>query len=208
MSGERREIANPAAALAVLARARTDEIVVLSESTRQDWPPLSNRPELDISITGSMSKASSFGLGVALARPDIQVWVLDSDGALLMNLGSLVTIARAKPTNLLHVVYDNAAYDTTGGQPTPGAGMVDFCALARGAGYPSACAYDELASFESDLPSILAGPRPALVVLTVASIGRRPTVAGMTPMRGAFESIRDYLARREGPPTLSPAGQL
>src|SRR5438874_6461618 len=122
MSSGRREMGEPSAALKVLSRARTDEIVVLSESNRQDWPPLSTRPELDIPITGSMGKASSFGLGLALARPDINVWVLDTDGALLMNLGSLVTIAKAKPANLLHVVYDNEAYDTTGGQPTPGAG--------------------------------------------------------------------------------------
>ena len=195
MSRGRREIAEPAAALQVLSRARTDEIVVLSESTRQDWPPLSTRPERDIPITGSMGKASSFGLGLALARPDIRVWVLDTDGALLMNLGSLVTIARAKPANLLHVVYDNEAYDTTGGQPTPGAGIADFTALALGAGYPVAHAYDQLEDLERDLASILAGPRPALVVLKVASLGRRPMVGGMRPMREAFASIRDYLAR-------------
>src|SRR5215207_1271260 len=133
------------AALKVLSQARKDEIVLLSESTRQDWPPLSTRPELDIAVTGSMGKASSFGLGLALARPDIRVWVLDTDGALLMNLGSLVTIARAKPANLIHVVYDNNAYDTTGGQPTPGSGIVDFAAVALGSGYPRAVAYDDAA---------------------------------------------------------------
>jgi thiamine pyrophosphate-dependent acetolactate synthase large subunit-like protein len=195
MSNGRREIAEPAAALRVLSRARTDQIVVLSESTRQDWPPISTRPELDIPITGSMGKASSFGLGVALGRPDKQIWVLDSDGALLMNLGSLVTIAKAKPANLLHVVYDNEAYDTTGGQPTPGAGIVDFCAIALAAGYPVARAYDDLADLERDLDSILAGPRPALLVLKVASLGRRPSVGGMRPMREAFASIREYLAQ-------------
>lgn len=195
MRSARREIAEPAAALEVLARARTDEVVVLSESTRQDWPPLSTRPDLDIAILGSMGKASSFGLGVALARPDIRVWVLDTDGALQMNLGSLVTIARAKPANLLHVVYDNEAYDTTGGQPTPGAGIIDFKAIALGAGYPAAHAFDQLEDLEEDLPSVLAGPRPALVVLKVASLGRRPRVAGMTPMRDAFVSIRDYLSQ-------------
>ena len=190
----RREIAEPAAVLRVLSRARTDEIVVLSESTRQDWPPISTRPDLDIPITGSMSKASSFGLGIALARPDLRVWVLDSDGALLMNLGSLVTIARAKPANLLHFLYDNEAYDTTGGQPTPGAGMVDFTALALAAGYPVARAYDRVEDLDRDLPSILTGPRPALVQLKVASIGRRPSVGGMRPMREAFAAIRAQLA--------------
>jgi thiamine pyrophosphate-dependent acetolactate synthase large subunit-like protein len=194
MNRGRTEIAEPAAALGVLSRFRTDEIVVLSESTRQDWPPLSTRPDLDIPITGSMSKASSFGLGVALDRPELRIWVLDTDGALLMNLGSLVTIARAKPANLLHLVYDNEAYDTTGGQPTPGAGIIDFTALALAAGYPVAHAYDRLDDFERELPSILAGPRPALVVLKVASLGRRPMGGGMRPMREAFAAIRDQLA--------------
>jgi sulfopyruvate decarboxylase subunit beta len=198
MSSARREIAEPAAALRVLSRARSEEIVVLSESTRQDWPPLSTRPELDIPITGSMGKASSFGLGVALARPDLQVWVLDSDGALLMNLGSLVTIARASPANLIHFVYDNEAYGTTGGQPTPGAGMVDFQAVALAAGYQVARAFDRLDDLERELGSILAGPRPALVVLKVASLGRRAMVGGMRPMREAFASIRGLLAQGSG----------
>jgi phosphonopyruvate decarboxylase len=141
-----------------------------------------------------MSKASSFGLGVALARPDLGVWVLDTDGALLMNLGSLVSIAKAKPANLLHVVYDNEAYDTTGGQPTPGAGVADFRAIALGAGYPAAYAFDDLEVLEEELPAILAGPRPALVVLKVASLGRRDNVEGMKPTYQAFVALKDYLA--------------
>jgi phosphonopyruvate decarboxylase len=200
MSAARREMPEPQAPLKVLARARTDEIVVLSETARQDWPPLSARPDLDIAVTGSMGKASSFGLGLALARPDVRVWVLDTDGALLMNLGSLVTIAKAKPANLLHFVYDNNAYDTTGGQPTPGSGMVDFAAVALGVGYPRALAYDQVADFERDLPTILASPRPALVVLRVASLGRRQGVAGMKPTYESFVAIRDYLAQHAARP--------
>ena len=194
MNTRRREMPNPSAALEVLAKARTDEIVVLSESTRQDWPPLSTRPELDIAILGSMSKGSSFGLGVALARPDVKVWVLDTDGALLMNMGSLATIANMKPANLLHVVYDNGAYDTTGGQPTPGAGLVDFRAIALGAGYPAAYSFDDVEEFQEALPGILAGARPALVVLRVASLGRRDGVSGMRRMGEAFSSISEFLA--------------
>jgi phosphonopyruvate decarboxylase len=191
----RREIAEPTAALQLLSKARTDEIVVLSESTRQDWPPISTREELDIAITGSMGKASSFGLGIALARPDRRIWVLDTDGALLMNLGSLVTIARSKPANLLHFVYDNNAYDTTGGQPTPGSGMVDFERFALDAGYPQARSYDDLAAFERDLPAILASTGPLLVVVKVASLGRRASAGRMKRMYDSFTTIRDVLAR-------------
>ena len=183
-------------ALKVLSRARTDQVVVLSESCRQDWPPLSTRPDLDIAVTGSMGKASSFGLGVALSRPDVGVWVLDTDGALLMNLGSLVSIARARPANLLHVVYDNDAYDTTGGQPTPGAHMADFRSLALDAGYPSAVRFEDVAELERELPAILAGRQPALMVLKVASRGRRANMT-MKRMRESFYAIKDSLAARQ-----------
>ena len=84
-----------------------------------------------------MGKASSFGLGVALARPDIKVVVLDGDGSLLMNLGALVTIAALAPKNLLHVVLQGSTYDTSGGQPTPGQGILDWATVAKGGGRPS-----------------------------------------------------------------------
>ncbi len=183
------------AALKLLSAARKNEIVVLSESTRQDWPPLSTRPDLDIAVTGSMSKASSFGLGVALARPDIRVWVLDTDGALLMNLGSLVTIGSARPANLLHVVYDNEAYDTTGGQPTPGAGVIDFRKLALDSGYPRGFRFDQIDDMEAGLPQVLNGEGPTLLLLKNASRGRRP--GGMTAGRNtiqAFYEIKKHLA--------------
>jgi hypothetical protein len=67
--------------------------------------------------------------------------------------------------------------------------------MALAAGYPVASTFDQLEAFERDLPAILAGPRPALVVLKVASLGRRENVGGMRPMRDAFVSIRDYLAQ-------------
>jgi len=189
------EVMEPPEPLKVLSGVRGDEVVVMSESTRQDWPPLSTRPELDISITGSMSKGSSFGLGLALARPDVRVWVLDTDGALLMNLGSLVTIARAKPRNLVHFLYDNGAYDTTGGQPTPGTGMVDFERMALDAGYPRACTFTRLEDFQSRLQETLTGPLPVLVVLKIASRGRRKNFT-MARMPDQFAGLTEQLAKR------------
>src|SRR5947199_8183886 len=67
---------------------------------------------------GSMGLASSIGLGVAMARPEIDVIVLDGDGSLLMNLGSLATIGVVQPANLIVIVMDNEEYGTTGGQKT------------------------------------------------------------------------------------------
>ena len=83
---------------------------------------------------GSMGLASSIGLGLALARPDVRVIVLDGDGSLLMNLGSLATIGLLRPANLIVVVMDNQEYATTGGQPTPTAHGADLEAAARAMG--------------------------------------------------------------------------
>ena len=83
---------------------------------------------------GSMGLASSIGLGLALARPDVRVFVLDGDGSLLMNLGSLATIGLLRPANLVIVVMDNEEYATTGGQPTPTADGADLDAAARAMG--------------------------------------------------------------------------
>ena len=86
---------------------------------------------------GSMGLASSMGLGLALARPDLRVFVLDGDGSLLMNLGSLATIGWTRPKNLVVIVWDNEEYGTTGGQETATAHGADLEAVARAMG---ACA--------------------------------------------------------------------
>ncbi|HMD35914.1 MAG TPA: thiamine pyrophosphate-dependent enzyme [Vicinamibacterales bacterium] len=80
---------------------------------------------------GSMGLASSLGVGIALAKPDVFVIVLDGDGSLLMNLGSLATIGLLQPKNLLVIVMDNELYATTGGQATPTAHGADLAAAAR-----------------------------------------------------------------------------
>jgi thiamine pyrophosphate-dependent acetolactate synthase large subunit-like protein len=80
---------------------------------------------------GSMGLASSIGLGLALAQPELRVFVLDGDGSLLMNLGSLATIGLLQPVNLVLVVMDNEEYATTGGQATPTAHGADLEAAAR-----------------------------------------------------------------------------
>src|SRR3989442_12746438 len=89
-----------------------------------------DRPE-NFYTWGSMGVASSIGLGLALARPDARVFVLDGDGSLLMNLGSLATIGLLQPSNLILVVMDNEEYATTGGQQTPTAHGADLEAVAR-----------------------------------------------------------------------------
>lgn len=127
---------------------------------------------------GSMGLASSIGLGLAIARPDRRVIVLDGDGSLLMNLGSLTTIATVAPPNLLVIVWDNGSYALTGGQATPTAGRTDLAAVATGAGIAAVASAHDLAGFEEALTRLLDRPGPALLVARVEpgnSEGRPPT---------------------------------
>jgi thiamine pyrophosphate-dependent acetolactate synthase large subunit-like protein len=97
----------------------------------------------------SMGMASSIGLGLAIARPDLRVIVLDGDGAILMNLGSLATEVTAGATNLVHVIWDNGGWEITGAQPAGTPFGVDLATVARGCGYMRAETADDLDSFRT-----------------------------------------------------------
>jgi phosphonopyruvate decarboxylase len=88
-------------------------------------------------MVGSMGCVGTFGLGIALNKPEFNIWVIDGDGALLMRMGSLATIGYYHPHNLLHILLDNNAHDSTGGQKTVSHNM-DFVAIARACGYAQA----------------------------------------------------------------------
>lgn len=92
--------------LEVISEMRTDEIVVATMSAIKDWGRLSSSA-LDFYVAGAMGYASSVGLGLALAQAKRKVVVLDGDGSLLMNLGTLVTIVGVQPKNLIHFVLEN-----------------------------------------------------------------------------------------------------
>ncbi len=151
-------------ALAALARLRTDEIVVATYQAAFDWMRLAPHRLNYVSI-GAMGVASSHALGLALGRPDRRVIVLDGDGSLLMNLGSLVTIAGAAPRNLVHFVCANGVYEANGSHPLPN--PVDFPAIARAAGIPHVFAFEDLADFTASLPEVLALQGPVFAALRV-----------------------------------------
>jgi len=161
---------DPVRALQTIAQHRTNEVVVTTMSSSRGWPEFSQRPDLDLPLRGCMGKASSLGLGVALARPDRRVIVLDGDGSLLMNLGSVVTISGLAPSNLVHVVLEGHTYDTSGGQPTPGEGRVDLAGLAKAAGYKTAVSIEDDADLEARWPDLVAAEGPTFVRLHVPSM--------------------------------------
>ena len=154
-------------AIRAINRERGQAIVVNTMTPNRYWTAVSGNPDLDLPIFGGMGKASSVALGLALARPDKRVVVLDGDGGLLMNLGSLVTIAEQRPANLVHIVFEDGVYFTTGGQPVPGAGKVDLAGMARDAGIKESHQFDDLEDFASELPDIMAKKGPVFVCLKV-----------------------------------------
>jgi thiamine pyrophosphate-dependent acetolactate synthase large subunit-like protein len=127
-----------AAATRLLAERLTREVVVSNLGQASlDLQQIADRP-LNCYTYGAMGQCSSIALGIALARPDLRVVCLDGDGSLLMNLGSLCTIAAEGPRNYALVVWDNEVHQTTGGQPTATAAGADLAAIARGAGIEKA----------------------------------------------------------------------
>ncbi len=113
-----------------------------------------------------MGLASSHGIGLALARPERRVIVLDGDGSLLMNLGTLVTIASVAPKNLVHLVCQNGTYEANGGHPLPNP-EVDFAGMARSAGIPRCTSFSDLADFETRIGEVLHAEGPVFAVLNI-----------------------------------------
>lgn len=148
-----------------------EDIVVAVYQSCFDWLALTDH-DLTYVATGAMGQASSHALGLALACPDRRVLVFDGDGSLLMNLGSLVTIAGAAPQNLHHFVFANGIYEVNGAQPLPA--TVDFAAMARAAGYARAETNDDLAGFKAALPKILDSTGPTLTELNVVKGAEYP----------------------------------
>jgi len=123
-----------ATATSLLAERLTREVVVSNLGQASlDLQQIADRP-LNCYTFGAMGQCSSVALGIALARPDVRVICLDGDGSLLMNLGSLCTIANQAPRNYALIIWDNEVHQTTGGQPTATAARSSLTAIARGAG--------------------------------------------------------------------------
>lgn len=117
----------------------------------------------------SMGMASSIGLGLALARPDLRVVVLDGDGSVLMNLGSLATEITSGASNLVHVIWDNGGWEITGGQPAGSPFGVDLEAVARGCGFRRTATVENLDAFRKAVAAAMADAEPWLIVARIDS---------------------------------------
>jgi thiamine pyrophosphate-dependent acetolactate synthase large subunit-like protein len=147
----------------LVSRAPQALIVAGPGNAKFDLAATGDRPQ-HFYIWNSLGLAPSVGLGLALAKPEQKVIVLDGDGGTLMNPGALVTIARLAPSNLLHIIWDNGQYQLTGGQPTATATVTDLAAMGRGAGLQQVAAVTTMTEFKAELETWLKEPGPWLVV--------------------------------------------
>jgi phosphonopyruvate decarboxylase len=185
----------PEDVLRAIAAARGDAICVPTMTTAPAWREIAP-DDLSIVCQGFMGGASTLGLGLALARPERRVIVFDGDGSLLMQLGSLATIAGARPRNLVHLLFKNGVYHTSGAQEIPGGLTVDFVQMAKGAGYREAYTIKDIGEFRRRLGEMLTAEGPLFAELITGLSEQTPmTVRGAgTPFHQQVEKLRGKLA--------------
>jgi sulfopyruvate decarboxylase subunit beta len=154
----------PEACLRALAAVRGDAVIVTRYSAAFNLDRIDPTP-LNFTAVGAMGQGSSNALGLALGMPHHPIVCLDGDGSLLMNLGTLVTIANVAPKNFYHFVVENGVYEVNGKHPIPGQGTISFAGFARAAGYPHVFEFDEIERFTAEIAGLLALDGPVFVTL-------------------------------------------
>jgi len=147
-------------AMAITLEGLPSEVAVLASTglPARDLFDIEDRPA-NFYMMGSMGHTSAIALGVCLAQPDRPVLLLDGDGSALMHMGSMSTIGHCLPQNLIHVILDNEAYESTGNQDTTSRQM-EFAQIARASGYPSACRLEEPDELREEMRQALSQPGP------------------------------------------------
>lgn len=145
----------------------------------------------------TLGLGSSIGLGLALGMPDRRVFVLDGDGAVLMNLNGLLTVGWMQPKNLIHLVFDNKVYEASGGTPTASAHNASLKDLAGGAGIRSSHEVQDEDSFQEILGQALAGEGPHFITAVIEAGEEQGGHARYDEAENRYRFIR-YLERLEG----------
>ena len=179
-------------ALEVLARHRGAHIVVTTMTAVGVWPELSSSP-LDFGyMPSAMGHGPGLALGLALAQKQHGVIVVNGDGSMLMNLGSLATLA-AHPADVYLVILDNGLYEVTGGQVTAGAGRADFAALARAAGIKRVYSFDALEAWQAGAAVALLGAGPVVIWLKVEGRQGQKTPKPPGPMAEQIHRLQEAI---------------
>ena len=166
-------------------------VVTIMGATAAELHSLGHRPNF-FYLQHAMGLASSTGLGLALSLPDQKIVVFDGDGSLLMNLGSLSTMARYRPKNLVHVVFDNESLLSVGGFPTATSTGTDLEGIARAAGIPTVLTVRTAEDFKTAVKRALDGTHLTTIVAKVEAKGPTAYVTDLSLVENRFQ-FRRYI---------------
>src|SRR5437667_4629012 len=161
-------------------------VVTIMGAVAAELQSIGHRPNF-FYLQHAMGLASSLGLGIALSRPDLTVIVFDGDGSVLMNLGGLTTLARYRPRNLVHVVFDNESLLSVGGFPTATSTGSDIAAIAAGAGVPRTATVRTLEEFRAAFTVALAAQELTTIVAKVEAVGPAGYVTSLARLWNCFQ---------------------
>ncbi len=172
-------------------------VVTIMGAVAAEVQSIGHRPNF-FYLQHAMGLASSMGLGIALSRPELPVVVLDGDGSILMNLGSLTTMARYHPQNLVHVVFDNESLLSVGGFPTATATGSDIAGMAQAAGIACTAQARTVEEFTSAFHAALASDEMTTIVAKVEAVGPKAFVTDLPLLENRFQFQRHLREIRKG----------
>ena len=178
---------------AVYAHLEQRIVVTIMGAVAAELQSIGHRPNF-FYLQHAMGLASSIGLGIALSRPDRHVVVLDGDGSVLMNLGGLTTLARYRPRNLTHVVFDNESLlsvsTSRGDFPTATSTGSDLAGIAAAAGIPRTASVSTLDAFTRAFEDALAANDLTTIVAKVEAVGPSAFVTDLALLENRFQFQR------------------
>lgn len=164
-------------------------VVTIMGAVAAELQSIGHRPNF-FYLQHAMGLASSMGLGIALSRPEIHVVVFDGDGSILMNLGGLTTLARYRPKNLTHVVFDNESLLSVGGFPTATSTGSDIAGIAKAAGIPRALTVTTLDDFTREFKDAIAANELTTIVAKVDQTGPSGYVTDLALLENRYQFAR------------------
>ena len=164
-------------------------VVTIMGAVAAELQSLGHRPNF-FYLQHAMGLASSTGLGLALCLPEQRVIVIDGDGSLLMNLGSLSTMARYRPRKLVHVVFDNESLLSVGGFPTATGTGTDLEGIARAAGIPRVNTARSVETFKATVTEALRGDELTTIIAKVEAKGPAAYVTNLSLLENRFQFRR------------------
>jgi len=182
---------------AIYAQLEQHVVVTIMGAVAAELQSIGHRPNF-FYLQHAMGLASSMGLGIAITRPELTVIVLDGDGSLLMNLGGLTTLARYRPRNLLHIVFDNESLLSVGGFPTATSTGSDLAAVAAAAGVPRTETVVTIDEFQRAVDEALAANDLTTIVAKVEAVGPSGYVTDLSLLENRYQFQR-YLREHQHP---------